>query len=145
MVVIQGTYEDIIHYYESTTVGTYFEFTFSFVGHNEIFRELDRFLWESKHVLRFQNTYVGNVLIELSGWNQKADSDFNEYFDAFMYFLKSKCNALQVTFFAEGQCSKSLYDHLKNHFDIHLIDPEKGEVKIHEVHHTRIGFSTRED
>ena len=145
MVVIQGTYEDIIHYYEATTVGTYFEFTFSFVGQNEIFRELDRFLWESKHVLRFQNTYEGNVLIELSGWNQKADSDFNEYFDAFMYFLRSKCNVLHVTFFAEGQCSKSLYDHLDKHFDVQLIDPDKGEVTLSEVHHVQIGFGARED
>lgn len=145
MVVIQGTYEKIIRYYESSTNGNYFEFTFPYVGHNEIFRELDRFLWESKHILRFQNAYAGNVLIELSGWNNRSENDFNEYFEAFMYFLRSKADTLRVTFFLEGKCSKDLYEHLKNHYEVQLVEPDKGEVALSEVHHVHIGFGARED
>ena len=140
MVVMQGNYEEAIRYCESKTNGEYFEFVFPYVEQEERFRELDRFLWESRHCLRFQNEYDGNVLIELSGWNDKSKFDFNEYFDAFMYFLRSKADKLNVTFFVNGTCSETLFANLSKHFEIRLMEPGKGEVLLTTVHKAPIGF-----
>lgn len=139
MVVIQGNYENAIRYCDFITGGEYFEFVFPYVEQEERFRELDRFLWESKHCFRFQNEYSGNVLVELSGWNDKSKYDFNEYFDAFMYFLRNKADKLNVTFFVNGKCSEALFANLSKHFEIRLTEPGKGDVQL-TVHKSSIGF-----
>ena len=144
MVVIQGDYENAIRYCDKITDGAFFEFDFSYVDLNERFRELDRFIWESKHTLRFQNEYRGNVIVELSGWNDKSEYEFNEYFDAFMYYLKSKGNMLNVAFFVNGKCSRALFNCLSRFYEIHLVEPEKGEVSL-QTAKVQIGFNSREE
>lgn len=142
MVIIQGNYENAISHCKLITDGKYFEFVFPYVEREERFRELDRFIWESKHCLRFKNEYSGNVLIELSEWNEKSKYEFNEYFDAFMYYLRSKADKLRVIFFVNGKCSEILFEKLSEHFDIILMEPGKGEVLLTE-HKTSIGFRSK--
>lgn len=141
MIIIQREYEKAVSYLKST-LKEYFEFAFSYVDQNERFREIDRFLWESKHCLRFKNEYTGNVVIELSGWNTKSLYEFNEYFDAFMYFIKSKNGKLNTLFFVTGECSKNLYDQLSKHFDLKVIDPDRGQITLTD-HKITIGFKSR--
>lgn len=129
MVIVQGNYEEIICYCKNT-LGDFFEFEFSYVDNTEHFRELDRFLWESKHCLRFQNEFTGNAVIDLSSWNTKDLYEFNDYFDAFMYYIRSKAISLKVTFIVSTKCSENLYKTLSKHFELQLIEPEKGEVKF---------------
>ena len=142
MIVIQSDYENAVRYCNSVFGGTFFEFMFFFVDHKEVFRELDRFIWESKHCLRFKNEYSGNVLIELTGWNDREDFEFSEYFDAFMYYLKSRKDKLNTMFLIRGECSSLLFKHLKKHFDLIIIDPEKGEVPM-SGGKVAIGFGNR--
>lgn len=144
MTVLQGIYEDAIHFCEKKTSGAYFEFMFSYTGPGELFREIDRFLWESKHTTHYQNEYTGSVIIELTPWNEKSDYEFGEYFDAFMYFLKSKREKLDIMFFVSGKCSKTLYDRLGRFFDIKLEEPGKGEVDLTDDKIT-IGFRGRNE
>ena len=84
MYLVQGKYSEAIAKCQKILDGNYFEFEFLYTDESERFREIDRFLYESRHTLRFENEYRGNVVIDISDWNEKT----NSYFDAFMYFLK---------------------------------------------------------
>jgi hypothetical protein len=144
MIILQGNYEDIVAEINRSTKSNVFEFVFSYVEQDERFRELDRFLWESRHCLRFKNEYSGSVLIDLSGWNDKEDYEFNEYFGAFMYYLKSKDDKMQVKFMVIGKCSKRLFVQLEKYFEIVIVEPGKGEVQITNNNYL-IGFTGREN
>ena len=144
MVIIQGEYEDAIRYCVHHISKDYFEFSLSYVDTNERFRELDRFLWESRHCLRFQNEFKGDTLIDLTAWNCKEAYEFNDYFDAFMFYLKSKQDKLNVTFIVSDKCSESLHQKLCRHFDLQVIEPEKGSVNIGESK-VPLGFCSREN
>jgi len=86
MRLIHGDYEKCIEYCREMAGEEFFEFDFPFVSSDEKFRELDRFLWESRHQhTRFQNRYEGRVVIDITAWNKRYP---NEYFEAFLYFLK---------------------------------------------------------
>ena len=127
MIIIQGSYEQAINYLNSSGE-SYFEFVLPYVKQDNPFKEIDRFLWESKHILRFKNEYIGNTAIELSAWNDLEPCEFNEYFDAFMYFLRSKHDKLQPLFIIRGKCSSVLFEKLSKHFELHVYDPDKGEI-----------------
>lgn len=142
MNVIQGKYETIINYFEEMKPGEYFEFTFSYVSREERFRELDRFLWESKHLLRFRNEYSGDVIIDMTQWNNRNEYDYNEYFDAFMFFLKSRKATIIPAFIVNGKCSGVLFAQLGKFYEVHLIELGKGEVQLKD-NHVKIGFKGR--
>lgn len=139
MTVIQGNYESIIRFCNEKTNGNFFEFSFCYVSKNERFRELDRFLWESKHCMRFQNEYIGNVVIDLTAWNGCKEYEFNEYFDAFFYYLKSKSDRIQPLLIVNGKCSTELYKCLRKFYNIRVTELGKGEVPLKNEHVT-IGF-----
>lgn len=54
--IIQGDYAKITARLSRTFKAPYFDFNFSFTDENEVFREINRFVWESKHLMtRFKN------------------------------------------------------------------------------------------
>ena len=142
MYIVQGAYDQTICYCSSEMKGDFFEFSLTYTGRNEVFRELDRFVWESKHCLRFQNEYSGNVVVDVSEWNSKNEYEFNEYFDAFMYYLHSKQDKLNVMFTVSGECSEALYKALRRHFELKVVAPEIGEITV-AAHKVAIGFCSR--
>ena len=144
MTVFQGKYEEVRAYCEKQADGRCFEFLFCYTEPGDHFREIDRFLWESKHTTHFQNEYTGSVMIELTPWNKRSGYEFGEFFDAFMYFLKSRGEKLDITFFVSGRCSKPLFDNLSRFFNIRLEEPGKGEVKL-PTDKRAIGFCGRSE
>lgn len=71
--IIQGDYAKITTRLSKTFKNEYFDFNFSFTDENEVFREINRFIWESKHLMtRFKNRYYGSVAISLSEWNNET-------------------------------------------------------------------------
>lgn len=139
--IIQGTYKSAIDYCNAV-FKKYFEFTFCYVSDNEIFRELDRFIWESKHEMRFQNYYEGVAVIDLSMWNKKEAYEFNEYFDAFFYYLKGN-DKIHCVFLIDDYCSEQLLKKIKFFFnnvflvDLHPKKSDSGKSKP-------IGFTVQE-
>ena len=137
--LIQGKYEIAKEEYIRNMVVDFFEFHFDFVSKNEIFRELDRFIWESKRQnTRFANFYKGPVLIDLTEWNQ---NELNEYFDAFMYFLKDH-SCLECTFIVQDECEKELLDRLSSFFEITI---DSLEVRREKTKKRQIGFCFEEE
>lgn len=117
--IIQGNYEKAKQYYEASVRDEYFEFEFPYVPMEYSFKEIDRFLWESRHEkTRFKNYYSGAVLVDISGWN---DKDFTQYFDAFMYFLKDNA-AYVCTFLVRSEMSKELEQKMREFFEIKAVD-----------------------
>ena len=114
--LIQGDYKQAIGFCRAV-FGDFFEFRFSYVSDSEIFRELDRFIWESKHHLRFRNEFEGTAVIDLSAWNNCSAHEFSEYFDAFMFYLQSKSDKINCAFMTDTYGSVPLKDKLKSHFD----------------------------
>ena len=113
--LIQGKYEKVKTFYEKNMAKKYFEFQLAYVSQNEVFREIDRFLWESRHQMtRFKNNYQGPVLIDLSCWNE---NELNIYFEAFMFFLKDN-GFYECTFMIQEECCKELLEKLKEFFEI---------------------------
>lgn len=127
--LIQGKYEKAKAFYEKNVSKKYFEFQFAYVSQNEVFKEIDRFLWESRHQMtRFKNNYKGPVLIDLSCWN---DNDLNTYFDAFMFLLKDN-GFYECTFMCQEECCEELLEKLKDYFEISItsLDIEKKVKKM---------------
>lgn len=127
--LIQGQYEKTKEYYERNVSQNYFEFDFAYVPSNNVFRELDRFIWESKHQMtRFLNHYSGPVLIDLTAWN---NNELNCYFDAFMYFLKDN-ECYQCSFITQEACSQALEDKLRSFFEIKItsIELKRSEKRV---------------
>ncbi len=113
----------------------FFEFSFSYVSTLERFMELNRFIWESKHLVRFKNEYEGNVMIDLSEWDRHA-YELNEYFDAFLYYLKSKKDKLNICFVSAGNCENALLERLRAVLDVRIIQLQRETKKKT----ARIGF-----
>lgn len=137
--LIQGKYEAAKKSYLDGMSKDFFEFHFNYVSTNEIFRELDRFMWESRHdKTRFKNRYEGPVLIDLTEWNQNEQ---NEYFDAFMYYLKDNAY-LEYTFIVQDECEKEFLDRLVFFFEISI---EELEFRKERTKQRRIGFCFEEE
>ncbi len=133
--LIQGDYKNVKAYYGKKKTSEYFEFDFVYAGPLEVFREIDRFIWESVHQkTRYKNRYDGPVLIEVTSWNKK---DINEYFDAFMYYIKDKYEG-KCTFFCKEPCSEELEGKLREFFDIKIVNAGF-EAAVSDV--KTIGFS----
>lgn len=56
--LIQGEYEKAKAHYKSGMLKDYFEFHFVYTSANEVFRELDRFIWESRHQKHVSKTNI---------------------------------------------------------------------------------------
>jgi len=117
MYFLQGDYKKVKGYFNDLFPNDYFEFEFSYVAEDEKFKEIDRFLWESRHeCTRYKNRYNGSLVIGLNEWN---NNETNKYFDAFMYFLKDYMRfAHSCVFFIEDFADKSLIEALEKHFDL---------------------------
>ena len=140
MELISGSYEKVKHECEKMIGKEYFEFFFPYVEDNvDRFREIDRFLYESRKQTRFKNSYVGNVVIDISDWNNR--SSFNKYFDAFMYFIKDNMNLNRFIFTADKPCNRELFERLQKYFKIEemCLEAVKPKQKI------KIGFALPEE
>lgn len=117
MYLLQGDYSEVKGYCKTLFDDDYFEFEFPYVAENEKFREIDRFLWESRHeCTRYKNRYDGNFVIGLNEWNESKP---NKYFDAFMYFLSDKLRfARSCILFVEDCIDEELMTALEKHFNI---------------------------
>lgn len=134
MYLVQGSYENAISYCRGITRNAGFEFCFTYVSENEVFKEINRFIWESKHMhTRFKNKYKGSVVVDISQW---CDKEPNLYFDAFMYYLKDNSTDYKIDFIADKECPKSLVEYLQTFFELDVID--LGIKKVKEK--TKIGF-----
>lgn len=137
--LIQGDYEKAKKHYTQTMLKDYFEFHFVYASINEVFRELDRFIWESKHQMtRYKNEYTGPVLIDLTEWNAKES---NEYFEAFMYYLKDHAY-LECTFIVQDKCEKPFLETLEKFFEVNIVELE---IRKEKEHKRRIGFYIEEE
>ena len=117
--IIQGKYERAKKHYEASKHKDYFEFEFPYVDLQSSFREIDRFLWESRHEkTRFKNRYAGDVLIDITDWNNRQ---LSLYFDAFMYFLKDN-EDYKCTFMVRDCCSAALKERLEEFFELSFVD-----------------------
>lgn len=130
MYLVQGKYSEAIAKCQKILDGDYFEFEFLYTDESERFREIDRFLYESRHTLRFENEYRGNVVIDISGWNEKT----NLYFDAFMYFLKDNADKYCCVLISNKKCSSKTIEKLNDLFEIDDIQlnlpDEKKKVRM---------------
>lgn len=134
--LILGKYELAISYYRQQMHEDCFEFHFTYVPRDERFRELDRFIWESRHTkTRFKNKYAGPVLIDITEWNFEIP---NDYFTAFMFYLKDNPD-LECTFLAENEISSILLQKLSAFFEVNVI-----KLETRETVHTNIGFYIEE-
>lgn len=117
--ILEGNYKDLHHIMQNSKMD-YFEFDLSFTDENEVFREIDRFLYESRtQKTHFKNQYKGKVYVNISGWN-----DFqNKYLDAFIYFLYDNVESqiLDVTLINEEKTSEKLLKRIFRVFDIERI------------------------
>ncbi|MGN1419170.1 MAG: hypothetical protein ACI4W6_07560 [Acutalibacteraceae bacterium] len=126
MYLIQGNYKKAIRYCYEKLNGEYFEFKFPYVSEDCRFREIDRFLYESKNTLRFENEYIGNIVVDLSEWNKKKT---NIYFEAFMYFLEDNSKKYNCIFIMDKKCDDELFKNIKEFFDIEEIRLDLPETK----------------
>lgn len=135
MLLVQGTYQKIHHYCNDIFKTNYYEFCFSYVENNERFREIDRFIWESKHFhTRFKNRYTGQVVVDLTAWSNKEP---NEYYEAFLYFLKDYEPHCELCFITSEQYQEPTYAMLKKMFNVKTVDLGIENVKVERT----IGFS----
>lgn len=143
MYLVQGKYSEAIAKCQKILDDDYFEFEFLYTDESERFREIDRFLYESRHTLRFENEYRGNVVIDISGWNKKH----NMYFDAFMYFLKDNADKYCCVLISNKKCSGKTIEKLNDLFTIEEIclslPEEKKKVKIGFIDDERSDINVR--
>lgn len=119
--------------------GEPFVFNLPYVPLSEHFREINRFLWESRHQLtRFCNNYEGNVIVDVTAWNQAS---VNEYFDAFLYFLKDREESLHCTFISEVDFSDAVCDRISRLFPTKTVRFDSGSGRKPAA---RIGFAVDE-
>ena len=119
--IVQGDYPRIASKLSAHFKGDYFDFDFAYVSENEVFREINRFIWESKHMMtRFKNRYTGPVAVCLSGWNEES---LNGYFDTFMYFMKDMFPESKICFYLESRISGRMLTGIKELFpNVRLIE-----------------------
>lgn len=125
----------------SELLGTdYFEFCFSYAAHDSRFREIDRFLWESRHEKsRFSNRYTGPAVIDITAWSSEMP---NSYFDAFSYFLKDLTIDLPLVLISEKPLKEPIRSRLERFFELEITDllVHKEEKKIR-----TIGFAVQKE
>lgn len=140
MQLILANFEDARARCEDRFRDGYFEFCFSFSSERERFREIDRFLWESRHErTRFENRYVGPTVINITEWSDAAP---NELFDAFLYFCKDISEQSEVILVSERPCNDSIISRLKEFFELEITDTLEHREKTVS---RKIGFAVKEE
>lgn len=120
----------------------YFTFSFMYTEKGERFSEIDRFLDESNKKIRFSNEYKGNIVVDLSEWNES--NDFNRFFDAFMYFIKDKTEVYKTytcIFVSDTPCSENLLTAMDKFFSIREISLSRNQ----KPQRPKIGFDITEN
>ena len=127
-----GDYESVK---EALSTIAYYEFELQYEQYE---KEINRFLWESrKEMTEYKNRYTGNVVIDLSKWNERCDKPF---FEAFQYFLLD--NVTEIIFILDNKPSNKLLNSLSKKFDI-----ETKELSLTKkaIKQKRIGFIYEEE
>ena len=139
MKLIIGMYEDIKNEIEPTSLNDFFEFYFPYVERTERFREIDRFLYESKSTKRYLNEYSGKILLNITEWSN--NEYINNYFIAFMMFIKDNQDKYECVLISEKDCKENIISVLNDLFTIerHYIGKLKDEKQI------KIGFESDKD
>lgn len=138
MELIQGEYIKIKQYLHKKKQCVSFEFAIPFVEEGQTFREINRFLDESKRLAHFKNQYIGGAIIDVTEWCEKP---INSYFTAFLYFLfdrelASKRN--KYVFISEKNCTKELTNAIADIFGaVNTVD-----LGVKYDHKTPIGFKS---
>ena len=115
--------------------GSYFEFELQYENCDN---ELNRFLWESrKEKAKYKNRYLGDIVIDLSKWNNRIDKPF---FEAFQYFLLDMDNNL--TFILDDKPSKLLLQTLEKRFSLMI---KELSLTKHSNECKKIGFYCEEE
>ena len=141
MKILSGDRKKSFDYCDRVFNKDYFTFSFMCVEKGERFSEIDRFLDESIKKTRFSNEYKGNVVIDLSEWNES--DDFNRFFNAFMYFIKDKTEVYKTyacIFVSDTPCSENLLAAMNKFFSIREISMS-GEQRSKK---RKIGFDITE-
>lgn len=119
MNLIKGPYEKCIEHCIDDENAECFVFDFPYVSISEYFREINRFLWESKHqFVRFKNCYSGKAIVDITAWNKSSP---NEYFDAFLYFLKDRESSIDCTFISEPDYSEIVLERINRLFLTNIV------------------------
>lgn len=119
----------------------YFSFCLSYVPGDYVFREIDRFRWESRHMYtRFKNHYSGPVVVDLTQW---ANHHPNNHFEAFFYYLKDHYQEHECILLSEKPCSNHIIEKLEEFFPLMITDNLHSEKtrKYNRV----IGFAAEEE
>ena len=94
----------------------YYLFSLPYVATYDRFREIDRFLWESRHMYaRFQNRYSGPVVVDVTEWCREEP---NVYLEAFLFFLKDLEEKQPCILISEKLWDKPLIDTIRNFFTV---------------------------
>ena len=138
--LVLAKYERLRSWCKDNFCNDYFEFCFSYTPVREYFREIDRFLWESRHEkARFSNRYNGPTVIDITEW---SDATPNDYFDAFMYFTKDLAAENNVVLVSERACDVEVLSRLKRFFELeisNLLEQKKDRQQ------RRIGFAVQKE
>ena len=141
MDLIQGNYEESIFQCQMRFPNGFFAFCFAYTPSSEShFREIDRFLWESRHECRFKNRYQGPCVVDITSWSGQYP---NIYFDTFLYFLKDIIADNQCVLITQTECIHSVVDRLSDFFNINIITLDNS--KLHNKKTNRIGFYSVEE
>ena len=133
--LVQADFKDAVRFAENT-YGKGFVFEFDYVSANSTFREINRFLWESRKSQRYKNRYDGPVTVNLTKWSSKH---LNEYFHAFMYMLQDY--EYECCFITEVHPKEDLIKAIEKHFENVKIKNMLPEEKVNK---TTIGFAITE-
>lgn len=140
MELIFADYAQAISHCRAVFGQRFFEFYFTYTPMQDRFREIDRYLWESKHACtRFANRYDGPVVIDLSDWSSAAP---NDYFDAFLYFLKDQIDEDRCILISDKQCETAILKRLEKLFRLERTDrlEPSAETRVR-----KIGFCAQEE
>lgn len=142
MRLIHGDYEQSISYCKDKLGGDFFEFDLPYVPAAETFREIDRFLWESRHqCTRFQNRYEGRAVIDITDWNAHFP---NDYFEAFLYFLKGSEAHLTCTLISSEPYSEQVLQRVRRLFPVRQVQLDPSDRRPSRGSNV-IGFSAESE
>lgn len=139
MELVIGDYSKIKEYLKKVMDTADFEFKLPYVDENSTFKEIDRFIDESKAHARFKNKYEGDVAIEITDWAYKP---INEYFEAFSYFLRDRMLEFankKVILTCEKECTKEFLAELEDCFETKIEVTDLGLKRGNRFRQT-IGF-----
>ena len=141
MYLVHGPFVKTSKYCEDLFGKDYFEFCLSYVGDGAGFREIDRFLWESRHErTRYRNRYSGPVALDITAW---ADKYPNDYFDAFMYFISDAVKEGECVLTSEEKCGREICDRLGRFFTLEVISLNSGKESAGTTR--KIGFTDEKE